>query len=117
MKQFGTTHKYPPPLSLFLTHKHIYTYVHTNKHVYISLFLVCITNTHTHTDKVDEYDNDLMGDEADRQRLASMTEMDRENELFSRAEERQKRMDVLQAKRRIKAKKRVMNEWINKYYK
>ena len=37
----------------------------------------------------DGYDHQLMGDEHDRQRLATMTELQREKELFNRAEQRE----------------------------
>ncbi len=37
----------------------------------------------------DGYDEDLMGDEADRQKLAQMTEMEREKEIFNRLEKRE----------------------------
>ena len=37
----------------------------------------------------DGYDDDLMGDEEDRQRLKQMTEKEREQEIFNRLEKRE----------------------------
>ena len=42
-------------------------------------------------DAGDGYESDLMGDDADRSRLAAMTEVERENELYERREARKRR--------------------------
>lgn len=56
----------------------------------------------------DGYDENLMGDEEDRQRLALMTEKEREQELFNRSERREtlKIRFEIERKLRTKAKKR-----------
>ncbi|CAG0904466.1 unnamed protein product [Cyprideis torosa] len=51
----------------------------------------------------DGFDDDLMGDEADRQRLAQMTDKERETEIFKRIERR----DALKARFEIEKKLRL----------
>lgn len=53
-------------------------------------------------DEDDGLDDDLMGDEADRQRLSEMTEKEREEELFKRAERR----EAMKTRRFVKEKLR-----------
>ncbi|TKR86919.1 hypothetical protein L596_011417 [Steinernema carpocapsae] len=47
-----------------------------------------ISDVGEHTNKMDNYGEDLMLDEEDRQRLDQMTEMEREQEIFKRLEQR-----------------------------
>ena len=47
----------------------------------------------------DGYDDDLMGDEKDRARLAGLTELDREMELAERAEKRDEMLERRQTAR------------------
>ena len=49
----------------------------------------------------DGYDSDLMGDEADRAKMAGMNMLDREMEIFERGEKRRELMDALAAERRV----------------
>lgn len=50
----------------------------------------------------DGYGSDLMGDEADRQTLAAMTQMQREKILYERGEARKAMRERLEAKRKFK---------------
>lgn len=54
----------------------------------------------------DGYDENLMGDEADQERLAQMTEKEREEELFNRSEKR----EVLRARFEIERKLRMQRK-------
>lgn len=64
----------------------------------------------------DGYDENLMGDEADKKKLAQMTEKEREQELFERSERRETlriRFEI-ERKLRSKAKKREQEKKQNK---
>lgn len=50
----------------------------------------------------DGYGSDLMGDDEDRARLAAMTEMEREMELFERSEARDRRREARRNARLLK---------------
>ena len=54
----------------------------------------------------DGYDSDLMGDEADRARLAGMTELEREMELAERSERRDEIKERRQTARVLKQQQR-----------
>ena len=54
----------------------------------------------------DGYDSDLMGDEADRARLAGMTELEREMELAERSERRDEMKERRQTARVLKQQQR-----------
>ncbi|RKP27845.1 hypothetical protein SYNPS1DRAFT_20739 [Syncephalis pseudoplumigaleata] len=56
--------------------------------------------------RVDDYGPDLMGDEEDRRRLASMTEFEREQVLHERAERRQQLIERLEIKRKLRTSER-----------
>lgn len=60
----------------------------------------------------DGYDENLMGDEEDRRKLAQMTEKEREQELFNRSERREtlKIRFEIERKLRSKAKKRELDK-------
>lgn len=49
----------------------------------------------------DGYDSDLMGDEEDRARLAMMSELEREMELFERGDKRKELIDSQAAARKM----------------
>lgn len=56
----------------------------------------------------DGYDSDLIGDEEDRRKLDSMTEKEREMEIFRRTEQRDLLMRQFEMKKRIKQKEKAM---------
>ncbi|XP_071963061.1 RNA polymerase-associated protein RTF1 homolog [Antedon mediterranea] len=66
----------------------------------------------------DGYDENLMGDEADKAKLDMMTEMEREQEIFNRAEKREALMTRFEIERKLKhakkEKKRKMKEDIHR---
>lgn len=64
----------------------------------------------------DGYDSDLMGDEEDRNRLAQMTEKEREQEIFKRIEAREVMKTRFNIEKKLKrAKKREMRKQKNDY--
>lgn len=62
----------------------------------------------------DGYDENLLGDEEDRRRLAQMTEKEREQELFNRSERRETLKTRFEIERKLKTKKREGEKQTNK---
>ena len=58
----------------------------------------------------DGYDENLMGDEDDRERLENMNEIEREKELFRRGEEREKAKKRWEIEKKLKQQKRLKGE-------
>ena len=54
---------------------------------------------------VDEYDDDLYGDESDQARLAAMGELERENLLYERSQRRQEALETRRLKREARARR------------
>lgn len=62
----------------------------------------------------DGYDENLMGDEADKRRLAEMTEKEREQELFNRGEKREVLRTRFEIEKKLRLQKKLEQQKRNK---